>query len=224
MPSIPSVRLDPTTSAALTVAAASAETSVSGFARAAIIKGLPDAATLPPVPPSPPRRRTHIPDADVAAVARLVGEVGKLTGATVQFARALREGRLVPGHAASESVLRDIARTSATTSRRCRRISSRSLRRTGRRSTSPSGSIRGDVSESGARPVDGSWPPYPERRRSLLPGRRDRLRDGPRRAVPARGRCCHVNLMDTAIEDLYSRIVPPPRSQTMAQNCWLQLV
>lgn len=105
------IRLLPAVGAALTAAAASAETSVSGFARDAIIKALPDAATLPPVPPSPPRRRVVIPDADVAAVARLVGEVGKLTGATVQIAKALREGGYAREHATTESVLRDIRAT-----------------------------------------------------------------------------------------------------------------
>lgn len=114
MSSILSVRLDPAISAALTAAAASEETSVSGFARNAIVKALPNSAALPALPPSPPRRRRrHIPEADVAAVARLIGEVARLTGATVQVAKALRELGRVPGHATAESVLRDIRATQA---------------------------------------------------------------------------------------------------------------
>jgi hypothetical protein len=109
--SILSVRLDPATSAALAAAAASSETSVSGFARNAITKALPEGAALPALPPSTPRRRVVIPEADVAAVSRLVGEVGRLTGATVQVAKALREIGRVPGHATVESVLRDIRAT-----------------------------------------------------------------------------------------------------------------
>ena len=113
MSSILSVRLDPATSAALTAAATSAEKSVSGYVRDVIAKSLPNAATLPPLPQSPPRRRVVIPDANVAAVARLVGEVGRLTGATVQLAKALREIGHAPGHATAESVLRDIRATQA---------------------------------------------------------------------------------------------------------------
>jgi hypothetical protein len=103
-----SIRLSPTIAAVLTAAAAAAETSVSGFVRAAITKALPEGTALPILPPSPPRRRRHIPDADVAAVARLVGEVGLLTGATVQITKALREIGHAPGYAMAESVLRDI--------------------------------------------------------------------------------------------------------------------
>lgn len=113
MSSILSVRLDPAISAALAAAAQASETSVSGFARAAITKALPEGAALPALPPSPPRRRVAIPEADLAAVARLVGEVGRLTGATVQVAKALREIGRVPGHTTAESVLRDIRNTQA---------------------------------------------------------------------------------------------------------------
>ena len=113
MSSILSVRLDPAISAALTAAAASEETSVSGFARNAIVKALPEGAALPALPLSPPRRRVVIPEVDLAAVSRLVGEVGRLTGATVQVAKALRELGRVPRHATAESVLRDIRATQA---------------------------------------------------------------------------------------------------------------
>lgn len=108
-----SVRLDPAISAALAAAAQASETSVSGFARAAITKALPESTALPALPPSLPRRRADIPEADVAAVSRLVGEVGRLTGATVQVAKTLRELGHVPGHATAESVLRDIRATQA---------------------------------------------------------------------------------------------------------------
>jgi hypothetical protein len=108
-----SIRLDPAISAALAAAAASSETSVSGFSRNAITKALPEGAALPALPPSPPRRRVVIPEADVAAVSRLVGEVGRLTGATVQVAKALREIGRVSEHATAESVLRDIRATQA---------------------------------------------------------------------------------------------------------------
>jgi hypothetical protein len=112
-PEFLTLRLPSDVGAALTAAAAAADVSVSGFARAAITKALPKGAALPPLPPSPPRRRVVIPDADIAAVARLVGEVGRLTGATVQVAKALRELGRVPGHATAESVLRDIRTTQA---------------------------------------------------------------------------------------------------------------
>lgn len=111
MPSILSVRLDLATSAALTAAAVAADVSVSGFARAAIMRSLPDGATLPALPPSPARRRPRVPDDDVAAVARLTGEVGRLTGATIQLARSLREGGRAPEHETTESILRDLRTT-----------------------------------------------------------------------------------------------------------------
>lgn len=108
-----SVQITEPIRAALTAAAASAETSVSGYVRDVITKALPNSAAPPALPPSPPRRRRHIPEADVAAVARLIGEVARLTGATVQVAKALRELGRVPGHATAESVLRDIRATQA---------------------------------------------------------------------------------------------------------------
>jgi len=108
MPSILSVRLDPATSAALGAAAAWAETSVSGFARAAIIKALPDAASLPPAAPSPRRRPLVVSEADIAAVARLMSAVSRFNGAMVQFSKGLRETGYVPEHEAMESAIRDI--------------------------------------------------------------------------------------------------------------------
>lgn len=108
MPSILSVRLDTATSAALSAAAASAETSVSGFARAAIIEALPDTATLPALPASPPRRRVVLPDADIAAIARFMAAVSRLNGAMIQFSKGLREAGHIPEHEALESAIRDI--------------------------------------------------------------------------------------------------------------------
>jgi hypothetical protein len=113
MPSILSVRLDPATSQALTAAATVAETSISGFVRAAIMKALPEARTLPALPPSPPRRHVIVPDADVAIVANLAGEVARMTGATIQFAKTLREGGRAAEHESAESVLRGHRATQA---------------------------------------------------------------------------------------------------------------
>lgn len=112
-PKFLTLRLPNGIGAALAAAAIEAETSVSGFARNAIVKALPEGAALPALPLSPPRRRVVIPDADIAAVSRLVGEVGRLTGATVQITKALREIGRVPRHATAESVLRDIRATQA---------------------------------------------------------------------------------------------------------------
>ncbi|MGM4990512.1 hypothetical protein [Tardiphaga sp. 841_E9_N1_2] len=89
-------------------AAASAETSVSGFARVAIIRAIPEGASLPALPPSPPRRRAFLPDADVAALSRLMSAVNRLNGAAVQLSKGLREAGHVPEHAAMESAIRDI--------------------------------------------------------------------------------------------------------------------
>ncbi|WP_114360516.1 MULTISPECIES: hypothetical protein [Rhodopseudomonas] len=75
---------------------------------------LPDGgATLPPLPPSPPRRRPRAPDDDVAAVAKLTGSVGQLTGATIQLARSLREGGHAPDHDVVETILHDLRATQA---------------------------------------------------------------------------------------------------------------
>lgn len=108
MPSILSVRLDPATSAALSIAAASVKESVSGFARAAIVKALPEGAPLPALPPSPLRHRTVLPEADIAAVARLMAAINRLNGAMVQFSRGLREGGHLPEHHAMEAAIGNI--------------------------------------------------------------------------------------------------------------------
>lgn len=75
---------------------------------------LPDGgASLPPLPPSRPRRPIRIPSNDVAAVARLTGAVGLLTGATIQLARSLRETGHAPEHATTETILHDLRATQA---------------------------------------------------------------------------------------------------------------
>lgn len=103
-----SVQITAPIRAALTDAAASAETSVSGYVRDVIVKTLPNGPALPPMPPSPPRRRRHIPDADVAAVANHMAAVNRLNGAMIQLAKSLREAGHVPEHAAMESALCDV--------------------------------------------------------------------------------------------------------------------
>lgn len=104
-------RDSPQAGAAIEAAAKAAGISLSGWLREAARCHLPETASLPALPPSPPRRRVAIPDTDVAAVARLVGEVGKLTGATVQLAKSLRETDRVPEHQSVEFILRDLRTT-----------------------------------------------------------------------------------------------------------------
>lgn len=110
-PGFLTLRLPPVIGAALAAAARTSGVSVSGFARSAIVAVLPDAATLPPLPPSPlpsPRRSAIIPDADVAAIARFGGHLGRLTGAVVQLSKACRETRRIREHDSLESEIRDL--------------------------------------------------------------------------------------------------------------------
>lgn len=107
-PKFLTLRLPDVIGAALTAAAAADDVSVSGFARAAIVAALPDAAALPPLPPSPPPRPSVVPAEDLAAIAALGGQIGRLTGATIQLARTFREAGHVPEHGATESVIRDL--------------------------------------------------------------------------------------------------------------------
>jgi hypothetical protein len=93
---------------ALIAAAAAAETSISGYVRAVIVKALPNGGALPPLPLSPPQRRRHIPDADVVVVANALTAINRLNGAMVQLSKALREAGHVPEHDAMESALRDV--------------------------------------------------------------------------------------------------------------------
>lgn len=101
-------RADPKTGAAIRAAAEASDTSLSAWLREAARLRLPEAATLPPLPPSPRRRSVYVADADVAAAARLAGELAKMTGATIQFAKALREIGRVPEHESAESILRGL--------------------------------------------------------------------------------------------------------------------
>ena len=104
-------RDSPQAGVAIEAAAKAAGISLSGWLREAARMRLPDATSLPELPPSSPRRRVAVPDADVVAVARLVGEVGKLTGATVQLTKVLREAGRVLEHQSAESILRDLRTT-----------------------------------------------------------------------------------------------------------------
>jgi hypothetical protein len=113
MKSVLTLRLPPAIGAALTAAAASAQTSVSGFARSAIVAALPDNASLLPLPPSPPPRPTVVPAEDLAAIARFGGHLGRLTGATVQLSKALRESGQLPEHDALELEIRELRSTKA---------------------------------------------------------------------------------------------------------------
>lgn len=104
-------RDSPQAGTAIEAAAKAAGISLSGWLREAARRHLPETASLPALPSSPPRRRAVIPDADVAAVARLIGEVGKLTGGTVQFAKVMRETGRVLEHQSAESILCDLRTT-----------------------------------------------------------------------------------------------------------------
>lgn len=59
--------------------------------------------------PERPGRR-GVPPADVEAVSRLNGSLGRSTGATIQLAKALREGGHGTFHALAERVLSDLRR------------------------------------------------------------------------------------------------------------------
>lgn len=110
-PGFLTLRLPPVIGAALAAAARASGVSVSGYARSAIVTVLPDAATLPPLPPSPspsPRRPTIIPDADVAAIARFGGHLGRLTGSVIQLSKACRETDRIREHDSLESEIRDL--------------------------------------------------------------------------------------------------------------------
>jgi len=104
-------RDSPQAGTAIEAAAKAAGISLSGWLREAARRHLPKTASLPALPSSPPRRRVAVPDTDVAAVARLVGEVGRMTGATIQLSKALRETDRVPEHQSTEAVLRDLRAT-----------------------------------------------------------------------------------------------------------------
>jgi hypothetical protein len=106
-------RDSPQAGTAIEAAAKTAGISLSGWLREAARMHLPNATSLPALPPSSPRRRVAIPDTDVAAVATLAAEVAKLTGATIQLAKAFRETGRVVEHQAVESNIREFRTLSA---------------------------------------------------------------------------------------------------------------
>lgn len=59
--------------------------------------------------PERPGRR-GVPPADLEAVARINGTLGRSTGATIQLAKALREGGNIALHARAERILVDLRR------------------------------------------------------------------------------------------------------------------
>jgi hypothetical protein len=98
------VRLSP--EAASAVAARAAER---GLSRAAWLRDLAVAAAQLPFAerrPSRPAAAPVRPRADLAALARLAGALGRAAGATIQVARALRERGAAERHAEAEAVLR----------------------------------------------------------------------------------------------------------------------
>jgi len=101
------VRLAPDLAAALDAAATAEGVSPTGWVRTALVRALPAYSEIGSLPPSPRRRASVIPTEDVMAVARLVGAVGLCSGATIQLAKALREGGH-PAHGDAELVLRDL--------------------------------------------------------------------------------------------------------------------
>lgn len=115
-------RIDPATGAAIEAAAAVAKTSLSSWIRNAIRAALPEGASLPALPQSPPRRRALLPDADIAAVARLMSAVNRTNGAIIQLSKSFRESGHLPEHEAMESAIRDIRDVKAEGVRLFRRL------------------------------------------------------------------------------------------------------
>ena len=115
-------RIDPATGAAIEAAAAVAKTSLSSWIRNAIRAALPEGASLPALPQSPPRRRALLPDADIAAVARLMSAVNRTNGAIIQLSKSFREAGHLPEHEAMESAIRDIRDVKAEGVRLFRRL------------------------------------------------------------------------------------------------------
>jgi len=99
-------RADPEVGAAIERAAKAADVSISGWIRRVLCAALPESASLPPLPASPRRGKVVIPNPDIAAVADLVAGGAKLTGATIQLAKALREAGHSDGHREMEAVIR----------------------------------------------------------------------------------------------------------------------
>jgi len=99
------VRLPEGLAAALDAAATAEGISPTGWVRAALVRTLPACSDVGSLPPSPRRRPVVIPPEDLAVIARLIGEVGRATGATIQLARSLREAGDMKAHAEVEPVL-----------------------------------------------------------------------------------------------------------------------
>ncbi len=102
------VRLRSDIAAALQAAAIAADVSAAGWARAAIVAALPTRSDIGSLPRSPRRRPTTIPAEDVAEVSRLVGAIGRATGALIQLTKALREHGHGVAHGDAEMALADL--------------------------------------------------------------------------------------------------------------------
>ncbi len=102
------VRLPEGLAAALDAAATAEGISPTGWVRAALVRALPVSSEVCSLPPSPRRRPAVVPPEDLAVIARLIGEVGRATGATIQLARFLREAGNMEAHAEAEAVLKGL--------------------------------------------------------------------------------------------------------------------
>lgn len=93
---------------ALDAAATAEGISPTGWVRAALVRALPGCSDVGSLPPSARRRPAIAPPEDLAIIARLIGEVGRATGATIQLARSLREAGSMEAHAEAEAVLKGL--------------------------------------------------------------------------------------------------------------------
>lgn len=100
------VRLPVGLATALDAAATAEDVSPTGWVRAALVRALPAPSEVGSLPFSPRRRPAVVPPEDLAIIARLIGEVGRATGATIQLARSLREAGSMEAHAEAEAVLK----------------------------------------------------------------------------------------------------------------------
>jgi hypothetical protein len=102
------VRLPEGLAAALDAAASAQGISPTGWVRAALVRAFPGCSDVGSLPPSARRRPAVVPPEDLAVIARLTGEVGRATGATIQLARSLREVGSMEAHAEAEAVLKGL--------------------------------------------------------------------------------------------------------------------
>lgn len=107
------VRLPEGLAAALDAAATAEGISPTGWVRAALVRALPISSEVGSLPPSARRRPAVVPPEDLAVIARLIGEVGRATGATIQLARSLREAGSMEAHAEAEAVLKGLRSSQA---------------------------------------------------------------------------------------------------------------